>query len=484
MPRNVLAPGAVVDGFRLEQKIHQGSMAALWRVVHDDSPEPLIMKVPLLRYGDDPTAILGFEVEQMIMPLLDGPHVPRFVASGDFDTQPYIVMELLPGEALSARLGKEGKGALPAEEVADIGARVATALHDLHRQHLVHLDLKPGNVLFRSSGEAVLIDFGLSRLDGRPDLIAEELHTPAGTGAYIAPEQVMRVRDDPRSDLFALGVLLYQMATGHLPFGSPQTVRGLRRRLYHAPVPPRVLNRDCPPWLQEIVLRCLEVDPAVRYQSAAQVAFLLRNPDQVTLSARAERVRRDSAFTVARQWLRWMMRTPSIRPSVSERLSRAPIIAVAVDLSEGESDLTEAQRRIVATLLASTPGARLACMTVHKIARIGMEFNVDKHGNNLHVGALVRLKHWARPLEVAPERLTYHVLEAPDPANAILDYVRGNHVDHLVVGARGHSALRRYLGSVSSPLVAQAPCTVTVVRPPERSSTVAPAAVPEPAETD
>jgi len=460
-----LASGAVVDGYRLEEKIHRGSMAVLWRVTHGDAPEPLVMKMPLLRYGDDPTAILGFEVEQMILPLLKGPHVPRFVAAGDFDTQPYIVMEQLPGEPLSTRMEK---APLPAAEVADIGSRVALALHDLHRQNLIHFDLKPGNILFRPTGEAVLIDFGLSRLDGRPDLIAEEMHTPAGTAGYIAPEQVMRVRDDPRSDLFALGVLLFQMTTGRLPFGSPVSVRGLRRRLYRAPVPPRALQPDCPPWLQEIILRCLEVDPAARLQSAAQVALLLQHPEQVPVSERGERTRRDGAFTVAGRWLRYMARTPAVRPSVSERLSRAPIIAVAVDLGHGETPLTEAQRRIAGTLLNSTPGARLACLTVQKTARIGMDFNVDKEGNNLHVGALVRLKHWARPLEVAPERITYHVLEAPDTASALLDYARGNHVDHLIVGARGNSALRRYLGSVSTPVVAQAPCTVTVVRPPER----------------
>ncbi|PWC36952.1 serine/threonine protein kinase [Azospirillum sp. TSO22-1] len=516
----VLTPGSVVDGYRLEERLHQGSMAALWRVTRVDAgqaplplrergggegcagdsrpetlppppaattphpnpspsrgeglqsevPEPLVMKVPLLRYGDDPTAILGFEVEQMLLPLLDGPHVPRYVGSGDFETQPYIVMERLPGEPLSAVLAE---APLPAGRAADLGARVAAALHDLHRQHLVHFDVKPSNVMFRPSGEAVLIDFGLSRLDGRPDLIAEEMHAPAGTGAYIAPEQVMRVRDDPRSDLFALGAVLYELVTGRMPFGSPQTVRGLRRRLYRAPVPPRALNPDCPPWLQEIVLGCLEVDPAARWQSAAQVAFLLKNPDQVTLTARAERTRRDSAVSVARGWLRWLARTPAVRPSVSERLSRAPIIAVAVDLSEGESDLSEAQRRTAGMLLGCAPGARLACLMVQRVPRIGMDINVDKEGNNRHVGALVRLKHWARPLNVAPERITYHVLEAPDAAAAILDYVRGNHVDHLVVGARGHSALRRYLGSVSSPLVAQAPCTVTVVRPAERPGAAA-----------
>ncbi|HYD68315.1 bifunctional serine/threonine-protein kinase/universal stress protein [Azospirillum sp.] len=465
MPKPPLAAGALVDGFRLEEKIYKGSMSALWRVTHPDHGGPLVMKIPLLRYGDDPTAIIGFEVEQMIMPLLKGPHVPRFVATGDFDTQPYIVMEHVPGEALSARL-KDGP--LPAAEVADLGARIARALHALHRQSLVHLDMKPGNVLFRDDGTVILIDFGLSRLCGRPDLIAEESHTPAGTGAYIAPEQVMGTRDDPRSDLFAMGVMLFEMVTGKLPFGSPQSVRGLRRRLYQAPPPPRAFNPDCPPWLQEIILQCLEVDPLARPGTAAQLAFLLQHPDQVTLTERATRTKRDGTLTVVRRWIRYLMRTPTIRPSVSERLSRAPIVATAVDLSHGETPLTDAQRRVTQSLFRTAPGARLACITVLKTARIGMDLGVDKEGNNLHVGALVTLKHWAKPLGIEADRITYHVLEAPDPAAALVDYARGNHVDHLIVGARGHSALRRYLGSVSSQVVAQAPCTVTVVRPPER----------------
>jgi eukaryotic-like serine/threonine-protein kinase len=93
-----------------------------------------------------------------------------------------------------------------------------------------------------------------------------------------------------------------------------------------------------------------------------------------------------------------------------------------------------------------------------------MDEFVDKEGRNIHVKHLVGLKHWARPLGIAPEKITYHVLEAPDPAAAIIDYAQVNDVDHIVIGSRGRSALRRYLGSVSSQVVAQADCTVTVVK--------------------
>ncbi len=229
-------PGVVIDGFRIEKLVHQGSMAALWRATLGDFAMPLLMKIPLLGYGEDPAAIVGFEVEQMIMPTLTGLHVPRFIAAGDFTQQPYIVMEYIGGQSLRNRLD----GApLPPAEVALIGAKIADALASLHIQHVIHLDLKASNVMFRLSGEAVLVDFGLSRHDRLPDLLAEEFRLPMGTAPYISPEQVMHVRNEPRSDLFGLGVLLYHLATGERPFGNPRTVRGLRVRLYRDPVPPR-----------------------------------------------------------------------------------------------------------------------------------------------------------------------------------------------------------------------------------------------------
>ena len=145
--------------------------------------------------------------------------MPRFVAKGDFTRQPYIVMEHIAGDSLRARFDA---APLPLDEVVQIGAKVATALHDLHRQHVVHLDVKPSNIMFRPTGEAVLVDFGLSRHDLLPDLLDEEFELPMGTGPYMSPEQVQFVRNDPRSDLFALGVMLYHLATGERPFGSPE----------------------------------------------------------------------------------------------------------------------------------------------------------------------------------------------------------------------------------------------------------------------
>ena len=464
MARARLALGTVLDGFTVGQLLHNGGMAILWSVTDPDHPEPLLMKVPRLFEGEDPAAIVSFEMETMILPRLSGPHVPRCIATADFEHQPYVVMEHVPGATLLAKLKHLP---LPVEEVAEIGAKVADAIDALHRQHVVHLDIKPSNILVRPSGEVVLIDFGLSRHDQLPDLMEEEFRLPYGTAPYMAPEQIMGIRSEPRSDLFALGAMLYFFTTGQRPFGDPQRMSGLKRRLWWDPVPPRRLRKDCPPWLQELILRCLEVEPQRRHASAAQLAMDLRHPAQVPLTQRAEKLAQDP-------WSRRMRRrfNPEYQPRfnrpVAEEVSAAPIVAVAVDLAEQKPHVAEALRTTIGHILASVPGARVACVNVWQQKLLGMDTTLDAHGQTKHVQRLVELKHWAAPLRLPEGRVTFHVLEATNAADALLDYARTNNVDHIVIGASAGTTRSKLLGSTCSAVAGQAPCTVTVVRPRQR----------------
>jgi len=454
-----LAAGQTLDGFRLVEPMLAGGMASFWRVTREGYDLPMVMKIPLLRLGEDPITIIGYEVEQMILPRLTGRHAPRFVAAGDFE-QPYIVMEFVPGPSVKSLLDKTP---LPPDEVAAIGARIAFALHDIHRQHVIHLDLKPSNIILRGD-DAVLIDFGLSRHDQLPDLIQEEADGPVGTGAYVAPEQVLGDRSDPRSDLFSLGVILYFLATGERPFGEPQRADTWRQRLWRDPVPPRARNPAIPPWLQEIILRCLQVNPEARYATAAQLAFDLQHPDQVVLTKRATRLQRDGVFAVMWRRLRTRREPPSRRQALTSHLATAPIVLAAIDLDAGHEALRNAMAVAVKRVLTTEPNARLACINILKIARLALDKMEDAQGRNPHLGRLIELKHWARDIPIAPDRITYHVLESTDPAGQLVDYARNNRVDHIIIGARASSALRRYLGSISARVVAEAPCTVTVVR--------------------
>ncbi len=458
-----LSPGLVIDGFTLIAPLHEGGMATLWRVTHPDHPMPLLMKLARVGYGEAATQIVGFEVERMILPRLVGAHVPRFVAAGDHQDQPWLVMEHLAGETLRPLLDQSP---LPPTRVAELGALAATAIHALHLQDVIHLDIKPSNLLLRPTGSLALIDFGLSHHAHLPDLLAEQFRVPIGTAPYIAPEQVLGVRDEPRSDLFALGVTLYHLATGERPFGNPGSPAGLRRRLYRDPVPPRALRPDIPRWLQEVILRCLEPDPDARHATAAQLAHDLQHPEQVPLTARADRSHRDGRLTVLRRWWRNLGRERDPRAAVGTHLDSAPLLMAAIDLKHEEPALRDELHATLRRIVSTFPHARLACVTVMRTARIGMDSNLDAEGRNRHVKRLIALRDWIRPLGLDEGRVTVHVLEHSEPAHALLDYARDNGVDHLIMGARGVTGVRRLLGSVSARVVAEAPCTVTVVRAP------------------
>jgi len=453
----------MVDGFVIGELIHDRGMSIIRKASRPDIAIPMLIKVPSLLEGEDPAAIVSFEMELMILPRLVGVHVPKFVAAGEFPDHPYIVMEHIAGHSLLTLLDRLP---LPYAEVAAIGVKVATALHDLHSQLVIHLDVKPSNVMIRDNGEAAMIDFGLAHHEQLPDLMHEQFRVPYGTAPYMAPEQVLGNRCDRRSDLFALGVLLYFFSTGIRPFGDPKGKRALHQRLWRDPVPPRKLRPDYPPWLQEIVLRCLEVDPARRHPTAAQLAFDLYHSDQVKLTARSERLERDPWSAVIRRRFNPEEAPSVLKRAVASQISAAPIVAVAIDLAEGSEALAEALRTTVRRMGETVPGARFACLNVLKQHRIELDRTLDDEGQNKHLKRLIELKHWAQPLAMDENRLTFHVLEAVDPASAILEYARANPVDQIVLGARRDSALRNILGSVSGEVVAKAPCTVTVVRPP------------------
>ncbi|NVO15173.1 MAG: protein kinase [Rhodoplanes sp.] len=454
--------GRVIEGFTLTERLRSGGMGSIWRATHPDITEPILLKIPFLDPGQDVSTIVGFEVEEMILKRLEGAHVPHFFASGDFADTPFIAMEYVAGNTLAAEMER---APFSWQTVAIYGIQIGTALAALHRQKVIHLDLKPGNVILAERG-AVLIDFGLAHHEELPDLLAEESAVPMGTPAYISPEQVLGDRRNPASDIFALGCILYELATGERPFGEPTTKAGMQRRLYHAPVPPRSHSRDVPRWLQEIILKCMEIDPGRRYATAGQLVFDLRNPEQVVLTARA-----DADAHQPRGWRKLVRmfagrraNLAPIQPSMATRQSGAALVMAAVDLASGSDPLAEEVRRHVARVLDSEPGARLACFTVLKTKLTGMDDTTDPAGRSMYVNRLVALKDWAAPLRLPDTRVSFHVVEALDPANAILTYAAHNDVDHIVMGARASSALRRHLGSVSAQVVAEALCPITVIR--------------------
>jgi non-specific serine/threonine protein kinase/protein-serine/threonine kinase len=185
----------------------------------------------------------------------------------------------------------------------------------------------------------------------------------------------------------------------------------------------------------------------------------------VKLTARSEKPRHDPLSTVWRRRFNRGVMEPQAKSDVAAQLASSPIVAIAIDTSDGAEQLNGALRVTAERILATLPSARLACVNVLKLGRITIDRMVDEQGKHKHIDRMVQLRHWASPLKLDASRLTVHVLEATDPATAILEFAAVNQVDHIIIGARQDSVLRSLLGSVSAKVATEANCTVTVVRP-------------------
>ena len=467
----LLDPGTEIDGFIVHECIHSGGMAHIYRVGYANSARdpgfPMAMKIPRMTVRDGAENIVSFEVELTILPALSGPHVPHFVAAGDLLRLPFLVMEYVQGQTLQHWLDQHPArdlGARSAEAIARIGAALAMAAHSIHEQNCCHLDLKPANVLLRPDGSALLLDFGLSCHAHYPDLLAEELRKAVGSPAWIAPEQVVGVRGDLRSDIFAIGVMLYEMATGELPFGAPSTDGGLRQRLWMTPQPPRAHRADLPEWLQDIILRCLEPVAAERYPSAAHLAFDLANPEQVQLTERGRRTQGPGLRKHFKRWLKaaGMHYQPS--PLPHDQIELSPILMVAVPHDDVSDVTLYSLREAVARSLGIRPGARLACVTVISPSAASNS-DSERSETALRRLHLARLKQWAQPLPLTGHSVSYHVLEAGDVAQALLRYAEGNRVGLMILGAATHGLqLQRFIDTVPIRVARDAPCTVILVK--------------------
>ncbi len=462
----LLEPGTELDGFTIEECIHSGGMAHIYHVRYTEGVRnpgfPLAMKVPRMTAGDGAENIVSFEVEHLIMQALAGSHVPRFVAAGDLENVPYLVMEYIEGRTLDHWLEADQRPDVA--EVARLGAAVAVAVHSLHQQNTVHLDLKPANVLIRADGSAVLFDFGLSCNAHYPDLLAEQLRKAIGSPTWIAPEQVVGVRGDPRSDIFAIGVMLYELVTGELPFGSPQTQAGMRQRLWMDPVPPRKLQPTLPQWMQEVIMRCLEPEAAKRYPSAAHLAFDLRNPDQITVTERGRNVKATGFRTHFKRWIKaaGMHYKPS--PLPVEQIAEVPIVMVAVPHKDVTDATLYSLREAVARSLGTRPGAQLACVTVISPGQTSSSKDENSE-TSVQRKYISMLRQWAQPLDLPGKQISYHVLESGDVAQALINYARGNHVSVIVMGAATHGLLtQRFVATVPIKVAMEAPCTIILVK--------------------
>ncbi|HVP51661.1 MAG TPA: serine/threonine-protein kinase [Terriglobales bacterium] len=280
-----LHPGDQLDHYRIEALVARSGMASIFRATDLLSGRQVAIKVPHPEMESDPVFFERFQREQEIGAKLDHPGVMKVFTDGD-RSQVYMVMEWVDGRLLRQILNEQRK--FPVERAMHIALAICDALEYIHSKGVVHRDLKPENIMVDAQDRIKLIDFGIAANVGSRRITFTKLSNTMGTPDYISPEQVRGKRGDARSDIYALGVMLYEMLTGKVPFTGPNAFVIMNDRLLNNPVPPREIDPAISPQLQEIIYRALEREPRNRYASAREFANDLRQPEQVGVSDRPE----------------------------------------------------------------------------------------------------------------------------------------------------------------------------------------------------
>jgi serine/threonine-protein kinase len=279
-----LEPGTQLDHYRIDASIARSGMASIFRATDLRDNRVVALKIPHPDMEADPILFDRFQREAGIGEKLDHPKVMR-VFGGEKRSRIYMVMEWCEGRLLRKILDE---GRIPQDRAIRIAIGVLGALDYIHSNGVVHRDLKPENIMVDADDHIKLIDFGIASDSSARRLTYANFTATLGTPNYISPEQVKGKRGDARTDIYSMGVILYEMVTGKLPFSGPSPIAAMNDRLLNHPTPPRVADPSVSAQLQEVLYRALERDPQNRYATAQEFQHDLEHLDEVGVEDRAE----------------------------------------------------------------------------------------------------------------------------------------------------------------------------------------------------
>src|ERR1039458_6126252 len=277
-----LEAGDTLDHYRLDATVARSGMSTLFKATDLKDGRQGAIKVPHEEMEADPILVERFKREQEIGQELDHPGVVK-TFDGEERSRLYMVIEWVDGRLLRSILNQDPsrERKLPIDRAVHFALQIYDALDYMHAHGVVHRDLKPENIMVDDEDRIKLIDFGIAMKEDARRLTYVTMTPALGTPDYISPEQVKGQRGDQRSDIYALGVMLYEMLTGETPYSGSNPLAVMNERLLHDPKPARKLRPEISPELQEILNRALVREPRHRYATAAEMAWELEHQDQV-----------------------------------------------------------------------------------------------------------------------------------------------------------------------------------------------------------
>ena len=278
--------GDTLDHYRLDAMVAHSGMSTLFKATNLKDGRQVAIKVPHAEMEADPVLVERFRREQEIGQELDHPGVVK-TYDGEDRSRVYMVIEWVEGRLLRSILNEERR--LPIDRAVKLTLGICDALDYMHAHGVVHRDLKPENIMVDEQDRIKLIDFGIAMKEDARRLTYVTMSPALGTPDYISPEQVKGQRGDQRSDIYALGVMLYEMLTGETPYSGSNPLAVMNERLLHDPKPARKLRPEISPELQEILNRALVREPRHRYATAAEMAGELEHQEQVGVEDGARR---------------------------------------------------------------------------------------------------------------------------------------------------------------------------------------------------